>query len=108
MKQWDDFKYGPLQVFSTEGRLVKFDNAIVGLGQASFKVILRLMSCHGGAVSRAFLANGLASDYSLRLAICRLRKFLKLHFGNTVTIKTVRQYGYRLSLAGEFSFCYSI
>ncbi len=103
MEQWDDFRYGPLQVFSSEGRLMKFDSAIVNLGRASFTVMLRLMACQGGAVSQSVLASGLASDYTLRLTICRLRKFLKIHFGDMITIKTVRQYGYRLSLAGEFS-----
>lgn len=107
MENWDDFKYGPLRVFSTEGRMVDFGK-IVSLGQAEFTVMLRLMTCRGGLVSRALLMRGLISEYMLRVSICRLRKFLKKRFGDTVTIKTVRQYGYRLSLAGEFSFPYSI
>ncbi len=101
MEQWDDFKYGPLQVFSTEGRLMKFNSTVVNLGKASFTAMLRLMVCHGGVVSQALLVQGLASDSTLRLAICRLRKFLKQYFGDMLTIKTVRQYGYRLSLVGS-------
>jgi DNA-binding response OmpR family regulator len=99
MQHWDDFTYGPLQVFSTAGRLLKFDNTIVGLGRSSFTVMLRLMACQGGVVSQASLIRGLSSGCTLRLAICRLRRFLKQYFGTMVTIKTVRQYGYRLSIA---------
>lgn len=102
MEHWDNFEFGPLKVFSTAGRLVECGQ-IVGFGQAEFAVLLRLMACQGGVVSKSVLSHGI-SDTMLRLSICRLRKFLKKHFGVAIIIKTVRQYGYRLSLEESLLF----
>ena len=102
MEHWDNFEFGPLKVFSTTGRLIEFGQ-IVGFGKAEFAVLLRLMACQGGAVSKSVLSRGI-SDTMLRLSICRLRKFLKKHFGVAIIIQTVRQYGYRLSLAESLLF----
>lgn len=103
MRDWDGFKFGPLHIYWTECRLLAVDGSEVSLGQREFNILLRLMSCHGGVVSSTMLARNLLDHPTLRMSICRLRKFLKRHFGNLVTIVTCQHYGYKLSLSGEFS-----
>lgn len=104
MESWDDLAYGPLRIITTAKRLVRFGDAALHLGRAEFSVCLRLIACQGGAVSRAMLTRGLASEYMLRLTVCRLRKRLARHLDGSVAIKSLRHYGYQLSLSGEFSF----
>ncbi len=110
MTTWDEMRYGPLTIDLTEGRLVRFGTIVIGLGKSEFAVLLCLMACQGGAVSHAMLTRGLANSDNLSLVICRLRKRLVAHFGNLVVIERLRQYGYKLSLSGEFlnSSVYSI
>ena len=102
MEQWDDFAYGPLQIKETEERRIRCGSNVFTLGKSKFIVLLRLMSCQGGMVSNGFLSRGLAKDYTLRFTIYHLRKFLKKHFEDAVTIETCGRLGYKLSLSGEF------
>ncbi len=100
MTTWDEMRYGPLTIDLTEGRLVRFGAIVIGLGKSEFTVLLRLIACQGGAVSHAMLTRGLANSDNLRITISRLGKRLGAHFGNSVVIEPLRQYGYKLSLAG--------
>lgn len=102
MENWDGLSYGPLTIDLVEGRLVRFGSIMIGLGKSEFAVLLCLMACQGGAVSRSMLTRGLVNSDNLSLTICRLRKRLVTHFGNLVVIERLRQYGYKLSLSGEF------
>ena len=102
METWDQLTYGPLTIEIASKYIVRCGDSVISLGQAEFIVLLRLMACQGGAVSMDMLEFGLTSNAMLRLTICRLRKRLFKYLGQAVAIETSRQYGYRLSLSGEF------
>lgn len=104
MESWDGLKYGPLGIASVSERRVQCEDAVYQLRTAEFITLLRLMACQGSAVSRFVLVRGLANEYTLRLTICRLRKFLKEHFGDLVEIERRSSFGYKLSLTGELFF----
>lgn len=99
MEQWNDFKYGPLRIEDVQARQIRCDqNNIHTLNRVEFIVLIRLMTCYGRAVSRDILLAGLTSDCALRVAVCRLRKFLKSNFRNVVSIERRSRFGYSLSL----------
>ncbi len=100
METWDGVYYGPLEVTEAARRLVRLGGDVFRLGRTEFTILLRLITCRGGVVSHSMLACGLRSDYAIRFAIHRLRKRLLKHIGDSIVIEHVRQYGYKLSLAG--------
>jgi DNA-binding response OmpR family regulator len=101
METWDGLKYGPIMIESTEECRVRFGGQTTRLSPAAFKVLLRLLACQGGIVTYSVLRRGLYNDRTVRFWICRIRKFLKRYLGDLVTIKILRNYGYRLSLAAS-------
>ena len=104
MEQWDRYTYGPLEVFSVAGRLMKIGDTIRCFNTTEFTVLLRLMTCGNSMVSTSMLMHGLSDTDSLRLQVYRIRLYLRRLIGNVVKIEAIRGYGYRLFLQGEFSF----
>lgn len=94
---WDGLAYGPITIDRTVYRSVRFGATVVDMGKSDFTILLRLIACQGGRVSRAVLLRGLTSNSVIAPAICRLRKMLRKFFGTRVAIVTHR-HGYRLSL----------
>lgn len=101
METWDRIDYGPIEITAAAQRSITLGGAVLRLGRTEFIILLRLLVCQGGVVSHSMLARGLRSDYAIRFAIYRLRKRLLDHIGDAIAIEHVRQYGYKLSYAGE-------
>lgn len=94
---WNGLTYGPIVVDRTDYRSVRFGSTVVDMGKSDFTILVRLIACQGGRVSRAMLLRGLSSNSVVGPAIYRLRKILKKFFGGRVAI-IAHWHGYRISL----------